>query len=186
MLKDISWDSLTQNIVNDIIFLMLTKCDEEGAEMSRQLKVRDNSDNTQIEHYKETVCVVRTPEGRAAERRRGKKEDLPGYIIFSILSIICSVGAVYLLEMALSLKYILLIPAALGLVFAIVAKSKRSGVMSVMALVFGIIALTVVASVVVACVCVNQFVDEAKTEYVQPITEDITDKVSEWLPWLND
>ncbi len=154
--------------------------------MSKQLKVRDNMDNTQIDHYKETVCVVRTPEGRAAEKRRGRKEDMPAYIIFSILSIICSVGAVYLLDMVMHLKFLILIPAGLALVFAIAAKAKRSGVMSIMALVFAIIAVFVVCSVTVACVCVDQFVDEAKTEYVDPIANDITNSIKEKLPWLNN
>ncbi len=151
--------------------------------MSRQLKVRDNN---QIDHYQETVCVVRTPEGRAAEKRRGKKEDMPAYVIFSLLSLICSVGAVYLLEMVLQLKFLLLIPAGLALVFAVAAKAKRSGVMSIMALVFAIIAVFVVCSVTVACICVDQFVDEAKTEYVEPITNDIKESIREKLPWLND
>ncbi len=154
--------------------------------MSKQLKVRDNMDNTQIDHYKETVCVVRTPEGRAAEKRRGKKEDLPGYIIFSILSIICSVGTVYLIEMVMKLKLLILIPAGFALIFAIAAKVKRTGVMSIMALVFSIIAVFVACTVSVACVCVNQFVDEAKTEYVEPFAEDLKETAQEKLPWLFD
>lgn len=147
--------------------------------MSKQLKVRDKTDGMYVDNRKETVCVVRTPEGRAAEKRNGTKEDRPAYIIFSILSMLCTVGAVCSLEMVNSLKLLCMIPAGFALVFAILAKSKRSGVLSIMALVFSIIAAFAVCSISVACVCAQGFAHEAREEHIDPII----DKVSEWIPW---
>ncbi len=147
--------------------------------MSKQLKKIDKSDGMYVDNCKETVCVVRTPEGRAAEKRNGTKEDRPAYIIFSILSLVCTVGAVLSLELVSTLKLLCLIPAGFAVVFAILAKSKRSGVLSIMALVFSIIAAFAVCTISVACVCVQGFAHEAKEEHIDPII----DKVSEWIPW---
>lgn len=139
--------------------------------MSKQLK------NGKREN--ENVCVVRTPEGRAAEKRRGTKEDRPAYVIFSILSLLCTAGAVLSLELVSTLKLLCLIPAGFALTFAILAKSKRSGMLSVMSLVFAIIGAFAVCTISVACVCVSGFVHEAKSEHIDPLI----DKVTEWLPW---
>ncbi len=151
--------------------------------MSNQLRKRDKSDERQVVNYRETVCVVKTPEGRAADKRLGSEKDKPAYIIFSILSLICSVGGVLSLEMVNTLKLLCMIPAALALVFAIVAKSKRSGVLSIMAMVFSIIGAVAVCSISLACVCVRSLAKEMGEEYIAPLQE-FYNKWAEKLPFL--
>lgn len=142
--------------------------------MSGQLQRRNSND---------TICVVSTPEGRSAARRKGKKEDMVGYVIFSILSLGFCVLSIFMLDIVKYLEFYCLIPAGLALVLAIAAKVKRSGVLSIMALVFSIIIVFVVVSVTTACVCMNQFQDEVEKEYVDPIEEKVDGWVDKIIFW---
>ncbi len=132
----------------------------------KQLKGSTNSDMQQSYEYRETVCTV-SADGDAKKR----KKDTAAYIIFSLLSLGCCVLGVMSLEMVNSLRLLCMIPAGLGIVFAILGKKKKSGVLSIMALVFSIICAVTVCSISLACVCVREAASEVSNEYVEPYVE---------------